>query len=264
MKEIYRDWLIIIPAHNEAATIEAILEQVWRLTGARILVVDDGSTDATSRIAAAAPGTRVLRHDQRLGYGQSLRDGLGFAIREGCGYALTMDADGQHDPAEIPLFLPVVERADIASGTRYHPLSPCRSVPVEERLLINREITSRVNTMTGYGITDAFCGFKAYRTGAIARMSLTENGYGMPLQVWIQARALDLVVEEVPVSLIYGPRHPVDWGQGFAKHNGIGDADRLNFRGEFTDAAHRLRAYHRILEHEAGKWFPAPFAGENK
>jgi dolichol-phosphate mannosyltransferase len=73
----------------------------------------------------------------------------------------------------------------------------------QERYLINKEITGIINRITGFNVTDAFCGFKAYKVEKLKLMRLTEHGYGMPLQVWIQAWKLGLRVREIPVKLIY-------------------------------------------------------------
>ncbi|HEX8201245.1 MAG TPA: glycosyltransferase family 2 protein, partial [Isosphaeraceae bacterium] len=75
--------------------------------------------------------------------------------------------------------------------------------PPEQRRRINVEVTGWLNRCLGLDLTDAFCGFKAYRAAALARLEITDDGYAMPLEVWVQAAALGLRVVEVPVPLIY-------------------------------------------------------------
>lgn len=137
------------------------------------------------------------------GYGAALASAFQYAIRNQYDVLVTMDCDGQHEPARIPVLLEAIHDADIVSGSRY--LRDFRqNTPVpEERLRINRQITAEINDRYGFEITDAFCGFKAYRTAALAKLNLTEPGYGMPLQLWVQASRLGLRVKEVGVPRVY-------------------------------------------------------------
>ena len=116
---------------------------------------------------------------------------------------VTIDCDGQHQPCMIPQLIARTEEADIVSGSRYLKEFPGDSRPPEERRRINQLITERVNRQLGLGLTDAFCGFKAYRVPILGKFSLTETGYAMPLEFWVQAVALGLKIVEMPVPLIY-------------------------------------------------------------
>lgn len=171
---------------------------------ADVLVVDDGSTDGTPRIVGRFPGIRVLRHPTNLGYGRALMDAFQWALRGGYRHLVTIDCDEQHEPELIPsFFATLAEGWDIVSGSRYLRPLPGEGQPPLDRLAINRAFTRRINELTGFGITDAFCGFKGYRVEALQRLHLAEPGYGMPLEVWVEAWRHGLSVVEVPVPLIY-------------------------------------------------------------
>ncbi len=170
-----------------------------------ILVVDDGSTDRTPEILNRIPGLRIIRHRVNMGYGQSIVDSFNFAIRHGYDWLITMDCDGQHDPIAIPRFVRAIgeDDADVVSGSRYLAPSDKDDLPPPDRRSINMRITRMLNDRFGWALTDAFCGFKAYRVESLARMSVTEPGYAMPMQFWAQAAALCLRIREIPVRLVY-------------------------------------------------------------
>ncbi len=225
-----------MPMYNEEQTLEGVLRAVRRYAPeADILVVDDGSTDRSSEILARFPEVRVIRHPENRGYGASLITGFRYALEHGYDVVVTMDCDEQHEPYLIPDLLEALEGADIVSGSRYLPGSSRGQDPPPDRLRINREITAEVNRLTGLGITDAFCGFKAYRAEALRRLELDEPSYGMPLQVWVQAAALGLRVREIPIGRIY--KNPA-----------------RRFWGGLEDPEVRLRYYREVLHRAAKRW----------
>lgn len=234
--------LVIIPLYNEAATVERVIAGVQAASpGADILVVDDGSTDASPVILAGRSDVRTIRHPENEGYGASLITGFRRAVDEDYDVAVTIDCDEQHEPARIPDFLAAVAGADIVSGSRYlDPSMPGDPAPPERRE-INREFTALLRALTGFPITDAWCGFKAYRVAALRRLRLDEPSYGMPIQVWIQSAALGLTVREIAVARIY--KNPA-----------------RAFWGGLDDAAVRRAYYRRILEAEVSRWMPEKLA----
>lgn len=196
--------LIAIPVFNEQRYVANILARIRRV-GHDILVVDDGSTDGTPGILAREPGIAVIRQPENRGYGQSLIESFRYAAREGYDWLITIDCDDQHEPAHIPEF---VERAarddvDVVSGSRYLAAMPGNTAPPPDRRQINRRITRLLNRRLGLRLTDAFCGFKAYRVAAVERLSLSIPGYAFPLQFWVQAAHHGLRICELPVQLIY-------------------------------------------------------------
>src|SRR5262249_3116574 len=156
-----------------------------------ILVVDDGSTDGSAQkvLARKFSGVDVVTHSQNLGYGRALATGFCYAVRMGYSRAVTMDCDEQHEPSEVPSLFAGSIDVDILSGSRYLPESPVCGAPPGDRMQINRIITERIRTVLGLQITDAFCGFKAYRVGILKNIILDEAGYGVPLQFWVQVKA---------------------------------------------------------------------------
>jgi glycosyltransferase involved in cell wall biosynthesis len=201
--------LTALPVYNEAKHVSPVLDEVLRHCR-DVLVVDDGSRDGTAAILAGAADrlaargdVHVVTHAENRGYGAALQSAFDFAITKGYDVLVTIDCDGQHQPCMIPKFVDRAEEADIVSGSRYLKEFPGDSRPPEERRRINQIITERVNRQLGLELTDAFCGFKAYRVPILGKFSLTETGYAMPLELWVQAVELGLTIVEMPVRLIY-------------------------------------------------------------
>ncbi len=227
--------LIALPVYNELRHVRDVLRAVQQYAR-DILVVNDGSTDGTGDALAECPRLHLITHEVNAGYGRSLIDAFAYARTHRFEWIITMDCDHQHQPSCIPHFFREIERnaADIISGSRYlQPLNLGSMPPPPARIAINREITGILNRVLGIGLTDAFCGFKAYRTAAVGRLELTEAGYGMPLQLWIRARRAGLRIREIPVPLIY--------------HD-----PRRNFRGVLEDPQRRRAYYLHVLSQELG------------
>jgi dolichol-phosphate mannosyltransferase len=130
---------------------------------------------------------------------------LRWADFDGYEWVITMDCDEQHEPAEIPSFVRAIERndADIISGSRYMIERIDDDDAPEDRFRVNRIITQEVNAALQLQLTDAFCGFKAYRTSAMRTLRLNVDGYDFPMQFWAQAAFMNLRVREIPVRRIY-------------------------------------------------------------
>ena len=199
--------LLGIPVYNEQGYVTRVLREVRDYADC-VLVIDDGSTDDTP-LLLAQQRVEVIRHAENRGYGRSMQDMLRWARFDGYGWLITMDCDEQHEPAAIPSFIDAIERgaSDVISGSRYLRSSPGASAgddsPPKDRRAINATITAELNCRLGLSLTDAFCGFKAYRVSACERLSLTVDGYDFPMQFWVQAAAHRLAIEELPVRLIY-------------------------------------------------------------
>lgn len=197
-------FLTALPVFNESRTVDQVLDQVVRYSP-DVLVVNDGSSDGTSGLLARRTDVQVLTHSQNRGYGAALISAFDYAAAEGYEALVTIDCDGQHQPHLIGRFVDQLESSgsDIVSGSRYLQAFEGNSLPPVERRRINLQICELMNARFGLGLTDAFCGFKAYRVGALKKMQLTETGYAMPLQLWVQASCLRLSVCELPVPLVY-------------------------------------------------------------
>ena len=219
--------LTAIPVYNEQAHIESVLAEVLRHAG-DVLVVDDGSTDRTPDLLRGFPGIQVLRHETNRGYGAGLRSAFQRTIDAGYDGLVTIDCDGQHEPSLIPTVAAGLDSADVVSGSRYLKVFDPSQVPPEERRRINVEVTRWLNECLGLNLTDAFCGFKAYRASALEKFEITDDGYAMPLQLWAQAAAHGMTVVETPVPLIY-----LDESRAFG--------------GSLDDAAYRLNHYRGVF-----------------
>ncbi len=230
-----QDVLVALPVFNEASHVEDVLQAVSHYAPS-VLIIDDGSTDGTTLLLERYACPRLITHDVNMGYGRSLIDAFSCARDDGFAWVITMDCDHQHEPCCIPEFLHEIRKndADIISGSRYLRPIDLGTIPApRERVAINRAITRLLNRHVGLHLSDAFCGFKAYRVGALARLKLTEAGYGLPLQLWVQAGRAGLKIREIPVPLIYHDR-------------------KRNFGGVLENPRQRMRYYFAIIEKELG------------
>jgi dolichol-phosphate mannosyltransferase len=220
--------LTAIPVYNEERTLHHVLREVRRYSP-DILVVNDGSTDRTAELLARESPLTVITHPANRGYGAALISAFDYAVGNGYEVLVTMDCDGQHEPARIPVLLEAIHDADIVSGSRYLRDFRQTSLPTPaDRRFINQTITTELNETLGLKLTDAFCGFKAYRTSALAQLHITETGWGMPLQLWVQAAQVGLRIKEIGVPRLYL------------------DPTRT-FGGMLNDAEQRLTYYRKIV-----------------
>jgi glycosyltransferase involved in cell wall biosynthesis len=195
--------LLAIPVYNEEKYVARVLNRV-RKYATDILVVDDGSNDSTPMLLAQQ-AVEVVRHATNRGYGRSMQDAFRWAMCDRFDWLITMDCDEQHEPESIPRFMQAIrdDDADVISGSRYIHLPPIGQSPPADRRTINKAITEELNARLNLSLTDAFCGFKAYRVEALKRLDLDVDGYAFPMQFWVQAVANDLIIREIPVKLIY-------------------------------------------------------------
>ena len=193
-------WLTAVPVYNEAKHVRQVLGQIRRYSP-DILVVNDGSTDGTAELLDTEPGLLRVNHPDNRGYGAALISAFAFALDHEYDGLVTTDCDGQHEPARIPVLLEAIH--DIVSGSRYFRDFRQDTPAPSDRRFINATITREINARYGLDLTDAFCGFKAYRREALARLRITESGWGMPLQLWVQAARLGLRVKEIGVPRLY-------------------------------------------------------------
>jgi glycosyltransferase involved in cell wall biosynthesis len=242
--------LIAMPVFNEQKYVTRVLDEVRRYAD-EVLVIDDGSSDETPNLLAKQP-VDVIRHAQNRGYGQSLIDAFRWASCYKYDWLITMDCDEQHEPAALPSFYQAINNndADVISGSRYLQRdvvfangditsdgvidSTEQDSPPADRREINQHVTAMINDALGLQLTDAFCGYKAYRVSAIRKLQLEETGYAFPLQFWAQAAAHSLKISELPVKLIYN------------------DPNR-SFGGPLDDPEHRIQHYREVFDKEMEK-----------
>lgn len=197
-------FLTALPVFNEVKSVSQVLDEVTQYSD-DILVVDDGSTDGTLDVLRKRKDILLVEHEANKGYGGALITAFQYAIDNGYDVLVTIDCDGQHEPQRIRQFVAESSQSgvDIVSGSRYLKSFNDDTIPPADRRQINVDITKMLNDKLGYKLTDAFCGFKAYRVEALKKIQLNENGYAMPLELWVQAWCQGLTVVELPVPLIY-------------------------------------------------------------
>lgn len=228
--------LIAVPVYNEQKHVQAVLDRVLEHApgspSPSVLVIDDGSRDATPTLLAQFP-VEVIRHSKNRGYGRSMQDAFRWAAVDGFDWVITMDCDEQHEPAAIPRFVEaaLAGDADVISGSRYMEVDAGNDSPPKDRRAINAEMTQEINGRLGLALTDSFCGFKAYRVESLRRLTLDVDGYAFPMQFWVQAVAAGLRIREIPVKLIYN------------------DLKR-SFGGPLDDPTVRLNHYRCVLHRE--------------
>lgn len=194
--------LIVIPAFNEAATIEAVVRRAGAVEPRLpVLVVDDGSTDGTAALARAA-GARVVRLPFNMGYGVALQTAYKHALREGYDCVVQLDGDGQHEPADLPLLLTVLERgeADVALGSRFIGASVYR--PAVARHLGMGLFSFLAFALTGTRFSDVTSGFQALSSDVLRFFTAERYPVDYPdADVLIMLKRAGFRVKEVPVRM---------------------------------------------------------------
>lgn len=191
--------LVLVPAHNEAKTIGAVVRDV--LPHARlVVVVDDGSQDNTSQEAKAA-GARVIRHPINLGQGAALQTGFDYALTQDIDAIVTFDADGQMRWEDIaPMLAALAQGAEVALGSRF--LGRIEGAPLRRRLFLRLAVRVS-NLLSGLELSDAHCGLRALSRQALGRIRLEQPGMAHASELLRQIRRLRLRHVEVPVTIRY-------------------------------------------------------------
>jgi len=192
--------MVCIPAFNAEKKIASVVKKSLEHVDA-VIVCDDGSTDNTAMIASES-GARVLSHKKNLGYGAAIITMFDQARKDNADVMITLDADGQHDPGEIPLFLKSLEEknVDVVIGSRF--LNNKKTPPAYRTTGI-KVITSAIRLGDKLKITDAQCGFRAYSKKAIEAIHPTETGMAASTEILHKISNKDLTIFEVPIEVSY-------------------------------------------------------------
>lgn len=213
----------LIPAYNESPRVGAVIRGA--LEHLPVLVVDDGSKDGTAEVAEAA-GVAVLRQHPNQGKGMALHAGFAKALADGCEAVITLDADGQHDPAEIPAFLECYQknRADLIIGRRdFNKMPPLRRVT-------NTIGTYMFSWAVGQHVPDNQSGYRLISRRLMeAMLASRERGFEFEVDMIVIAIAQQMKVDWVPISTIYrgAPshikplKHLVNWFRIIAYARGV-------------------------------------------
>lgn len=191
---------VICPAYNEAATIAAVAAQLVR-AGYRTVVVDDGSTDQTARLAADA-GADVVVHPINLGQGAALQTGLEYALARGAETLVTFDADGQHRVDDIGRMVDALRkgRADFALGSRF--IGRATGLPTLRRWVLQAAVVFTRLT-TGLQLSDAHNGLRAMTRRGAAAIRLRQNRMAHASEILAEIADSRLRYIEVPVTIEY-------------------------------------------------------------
>lgn len=208
--------LVVIPTYDEAQTLPGTLARLRAaVPDADVLVVDDGSPDGTGDLAEQAAAedsaVHVMHRSGKQGLGKAYVAGFGWALEHGYDVVVEMDADGSHQPEQLPLLLKALDgvrkdgaRPDLVIGSRWVPGGSVVNWPW------HREVLSRgANTFTriamGLPVRDATAGFRAYRAGTLAQMHLDEvesQGYCFQVDMTWRVHLAGGVIREVPIEFV--------------------------------------------------------------
>ncbi len=199
--------LIVVPAYNEATTIAQVLNAFGETYD--VVVVDDGSIDGTGEIARAG-GATILRHVVNRGLGAALRTGFAYAIQQGTyDFVVTLDADGQHDPAEINNFIEALSQgADVVIGKR-----ELADMPLI-RQGYNAAGAIITTALFGGPLTDSQSGFRAFRVSKLCDFRLMTSRMEISSEIIAEAYRVGAKIKQIPISIKY-TEYSMSKGQGF-------------------------------------------------
>ena len=193
-------YCVIVPAYHEEKRIAGVVAGIRRHC-AEVLVIDDGSADQTSAKAREA-GAEVIRHPQNLGKGAALNTGFKAARDKGYAFVITMDADGQHDPEDIPAFVKAFREGagDVLVGTR---MDRAHNMPLH-RKLVNRFMSWLLSRFMGQSVPDTQCGYRLFSARSLPNMPTTSQRFAAESEVLLELAEQGLRFGSVPIKVIYG------------------------------------------------------------
>jgi len=202
--------VVIIPAFNEGKTIFEVITKT-KPFAKNIVVVDDGSYDNTTTEAARA-GAKVVKHKVNLGKGAALKTGCDYVLKQGAEKIITMDADGQHNPKEIPSFISALDQHEIAFGSRKAP----KSMPAVLKFG-NKAITKILQTLYGVTVEDSQCGYRSFKTKVYPQIRWDAADYYVETEMAIRAGKKKLKHTTIPIETIYADKY-----KGTTVFDGVG------------------------------------------
>ena len=213
--------IALIPAYNEERCIGSVILRAREHVD-EVIVVDDGSHDATPRVAEAA-GAQLIRHKTNRGKGQALTTGFQAARKLRPDVLVILDSDGQHSADEIPLLVDAIREheADMVVGSRFHDAEQLAKIPQGRRMGL-RAVTTVTNVLSGVHVSDSQSGFRAFSARALNLLIFRGAGFSVESEMQFLAREHGLNVVEVSISADYedpAKRSPVV--QGFGVLNGV-------------------------------------------
>jgi glycosyltransferase involved in cell wall biosynthesis len=206
----------VIPFFNERSTINQIVQSTLNYVKT-VVAIDDGSTDNYSQNITLLENVILLKNDTNQGKGFALRRGLNYAVEKGFDAVITLDADLQHNPVEIPLLCSRLDEYPIVIGNR---LKNLKGMPLQRRMS-NKLTSSLLTIKTGQKILDSQSGFRVYRAEVIKNVITTKNGFEAESEILINASRKGYRIGFADISTIYGNEmskmNPITSTIGFIK-----------------------------------------------
>lgn len=199
--------IVMIPAFNEEKTIADVVKGVPRTINGvgvcEVMVMDDHSTDETTKRAREAGAEHVFRHKHNVGLGRNFKKGIEVALRLGADIIVNIDGDGQFDPADIPTIVrPILKQeADMVTCSRFLDEKLTKNMPWAKKWG-NRRFTNLISRITGEKFTDTQCGFRAYSREAALRLNL-KGKFTYTQEVFIDLVEKGMRIKEVPCKVVY-------------------------------------------------------------
>lgn len=198
--------IICVPAFNEAKAISDIVQKSKKYAN-EVIVYDDGSKDDTYEVAMSA-GATVIRNQENKGYGVAIRSLFQAAKEQDADIMVTLDADGQHNPDQIPDLIEHLKQGfDIVIGSRFLRTDDKEKVPRYRSFGI-KTITKLTQTGASTKITDSQSGFRAYNKNALSKINLFEDGMAVSTEILLRANEKKLSITEVPITINYDIENP--------------------------------------------------------
>jgi uncharacterized protein (DUF2062 family) len=194
--------MVVIPVYNHGATLRSVVAGVLS-RHAHVLVVDDGSDDIPPHALDDLP-VKIVRHEQNRGKGAAIRTGANVARSLGMSHIITIDADGQHDPADLPLFLGAIaqDETSVIVGARDFNTA---NVPGSSRF--GRKFSNFwLRVQTGIAISDVQSGFRAYPLAVLEKLRFTENHYSFEVEILVRAAWAGFRLSEIDIAVYYPPK----------------------------------------------------------
>jgi glycosyltransferase involved in cell wall biosynthesis len=198
--QVLRETFVVVPAYNEARVIGDVVRGLLA-SFPNVVVVNDGSSDATAAVVKALPAT-VVTHLINLGQGAALQTGITHALERGASYVVTFDADGQHRVEDAVAAVRVLSEGgcDVVCGSRF--LGTSSNIPPVRKVVLKAAV-ALANATTGARMTDAHNGLRALSRKAASCLDLSQSGMAHASEIISQLRAHKMVIREVPVQIHY-------------------------------------------------------------
>lgn len=189
--------MALIPAYNAAHLLQPVVEGALKVI-ADVVVVDDGSADGTSEVARKA-GARVVRHEKNRGKGAALKTGFQYALEQGFDSVVTLDADGQHLPQEIPRFIDArrTSGADLIIGSRSRLFKGMK----RRRRLANRFSAATISWSSGSAVDDSQSGFRLYSKRLLQSVGMKSDGFAAESEIIVRAGRGGFHILMIPIDL---------------------------------------------------------------